>query len=881
MPKFLYNEGRVVGYSAYEIFVQQSIANGVKPENITSEKDWLTSSIGMGSSLLLQINPDTDNADIDGIHFRDFPLPANSQLCAANSIIGSLFLGTETIVNGSSSANISHATSQPYVWNRYVADYGNLLFNNAIISPPEDGSYSPTSDKLGVQYQGVISEYSKIIDGIVIQPGTWSESRSSFPFKLLNPDLTSEPVKVPTVRLLFMRRVTQPFHILLTGFTLRSVVAGVTKGPVDSAAGEGPENGDMLGPAGFPWASKILFSVPSAFIRYFVDSTYTRCLDPSNSNGDKSDKTVTDYPIIDMLTTDPSTYYINHSEMREHLPELHVSDLALFKDASILTVYQKSAEFPPALYGTRVKLADEDTQLYPLDVVAPGTVKIFTDEGPTMPNVVNYETQFPENVGVARRQDSYEWWQLNAEGGQTPIAAVTLADDHTALVATGNNFIRALSLADAQGKLYSLAGNAPVPISTDILSWENLIAALTQDQKIDILGQILGELKNAKSDKPYRSSANAIISPADSILDIRDIVGAIQNKKGIDLLGTTLLLLKSRLSGYVDSSEDHNITIEGTANTKDEYGGMNYSGQLTLNHILMLLSGKGSIDVNFKTKGYDPNSFEYVEITEAFRQATMVSADGEGRPVEFVLQFGDQYTEYVPMRPWNGESTHLANYANRNDGENKSGGVYRVFLKLYHTTAGTTSRFELIVKGYLARDYSTGTLPVGTTKYRGTGFVWRGKTYSSHNAYPLFNADSDQINCGANLSAAITYQWKSVPEGNPLCKSTGTLYTADVSPWSWGANVVIQGNQMQGLDQIRLIDRSYGFDDTAPTRLTTIAGSNVTVEPSSAGSSTGVVKWDAGIIVPLPTDSAEHAEWEKTDKWTVSRSIRGIYAINS
>ena len=87
MPQEIYNEGRVVGLSAWELFVKQALGDGMSPEVIPNEQQWLTSMIGMGSSMILKISADTQA----GVH--DYPLPINSNLSAAGVIIANPFMG--------------------------------------------------------------------------------------------------------------------------------------------------------------------------------------------------------------------------------------------------------------------------------------------------------------------------------------------------------------------------------------------------------------------------------------------------------------------------------------------------------------------------------------------------------------------------------------------------------------------------------------------------------------------------------------------------------------------------------------------------------------------------------------------------------------------
>ena len=54
MPKSIYNEGRVVGYSAFELYAKQALSiPGV--QQVATEREWLASTIANGTSLLFKI----------------------------------------------------------------------------------------------------------------------------------------------------------------------------------------------------------------------------------------------------------------------------------------------------------------------------------------------------------------------------------------------------------------------------------------------------------------------------------------------------------------------------------------------------------------------------------------------------------------------------------------------------------------------------------------------------------------------------------------------------------------------------------------------------------------------------------------------------------
>lgn len=257
MSKIIYNEGRVVGYSAYEVYVKQSLS--IDPDTPpASEREWLASSLSMGSSMLLKVSAD----NISGPHKIDIPFPTNTKLVAANTIIGNWFNGE------------GHTTSNS-PWCDRVTSYGNLLSNISNNCPPTGVNNNPSdltmngpASDLSQEDKNKLKNYIKIIDGIIIQPGNWVEQDNSIkpPEKGFKPDLSKKPV----LRLLVSDKISTTFYLLLTGFTLNAVVAGETGLDLANET-VSPENGDFLGPALFPWSNKVVFSQPGILLHYLSD----------------------------------------------------------------------------------------------------------------------------------------------------------------------------------------------------------------------------------------------------------------------------------------------------------------------------------------------------------------------------------------------------------------------------------------------------------------------------------------------------------------------------------------------------------------------------------------------------------------------------------
>ena len=273
--RILWNEGRVVGLSAYEIFVRHVLGRDPNA-TVPSELAWLTSVMSNGSALLLQIGSDTGSGsgNVDGTHYIDVELPSGSGLWATNTIVGSCFIGTGGGV-----------TTDYTGWCTKVVDYGPLIQNDSTASPTTatgtppnaDVSNIPPTTAAGVNLTDLqksqMLEYAKIVDGIVYQPGTWSENTAANkpPEKKEVPNASY----LPHIRILLKDKVTTTFYVLLTGFTYKGVFDAIAD---YSHQGTQPENGDFLGPESWAWANKIVFTAPSNL----SNNTTTEVVDLAN-----------------------------------------------------------------------------------------------------------------------------------------------------------------------------------------------------------------------------------------------------------------------------------------------------------------------------------------------------------------------------------------------------------------------------------------------------------------------------------------------------------------------------------------------------------------------------------------------------------------------
>lgn len=496
----LYNEGRVVGLSAYEIYVRHHVADDpdIPP---ASEKEWLASTISMGSSMLLKIPANTTHEDNE-YWMYEVALPSNSKLGAMNVIIGSFFLG-DAVYSGQ--------------WATKVTDYGYLISNNATASPNGVVNSSGTlpTQSIGQGWTdgqiNQLKQYIKIVDGIVVQPGTWSDNANKPPQKTFSPLLGD----YPKVRIHIKGKIETDFQVLLSGFTIREVARGVSA-ISGSSVTNSPQDGDFLGPAVYPWAAKIMFSVPSSYISFFQANAYRREL-PSGSTS----QTVDDTAVIDMKATKPETYY--NTNYKNARVEIDVDEYNSLGDGTaVLTIYQKSLKYPPAIWGTYVD-SEGVNYLNPLDVVAPGTVKMFEDA--TADELKDYENTFEGTFGVNKNTDSGTLEVVGPDGTLVPAGDVSLKDlTYTSIVSsdakakaavtkTGNKTVLSIAVGNnTTGGQYTIGtdgtstqsvGNTSfnvgsqtklIPPSSNI-NWVALLEALANNKSIDILGNNLKAVK--------------------------------------------------------------------------------------------------------------------------------------------------------------------------------------------------------------------------------------------------------------------------------------------------------------------------------------------------------------------------------------------------
>ena len=565
MPREIWNEGRVVGLSAYSIYIKEFLETN-PGEEPASEREWLASSLALGASMLVKIPVDASAPRTN--YSVEIPFPTNSCLCAANTIIGSFFHGD--------------ATPDANGWATKVTDYGELISNTSSSSP--SGSMIPRQSPLTWSDAGKdqMRNYLKIVDGIIIQPGDWSTASSTPPQKDLKPDMGS----APTLRLHLSESVDTAFWLLLTGFSIRTVVTG--ESGVDGSVGtDSPQDGDFLGPACFPWANKIVFSIPLAAVRELGGADYNRTIDPIEGSSTSQTESVDDSPIIDLKY--PNTYYSGLFESAYYPGSKFsytVNTLNKRGDgASILAVLPRYNNGSPGLYACRVTSTGQ--QIFePVDCHAPGAVKLIDvhdadatkvlyaqREAMRAPNL--HTLTFGSMRGVLNMEQAgnayYEakYNQATQEHSEQPIARSYVEDSnlanftagakkYTAHILTGTQDISVLSmvkynsstntfdvLPTAGATHFSISG-----INSGDLNWDMLMGALGNNVSLDIVGARLKQLRTALENSVSTGTQYAIVLQNNNIGV--EPVAALPNFFFTSLNGVSKNY--STVSGYTGSS---------------------------------------------------------------------------------------------------------------------------------------------------------------------------------------------------------------------------------------------------------------------------------------------------------------------------------------
>ena len=521
MAQEIFNEGRVVGLSAWELFYKEAIGKGVAPESVPNEPQWLASMIGMGNSVILKVPAGTSA----GIH--DFELPQGCNLAAAGVVVANPFMGT-----------CAWSTSN---WATKITSYSSLVLNTSTEgkNPPVEDSNTVPCDESSYEngeFFDCVTEFAKLADGVVlIKNANWIPTPlGEFPEKDIDPDFNASS----TVVRLYLSSATQhDVAVLLTGFTNKRILQAVSGYAIDEdgvAVGGSTdidhndwENGGMLGPEIVPWASKIVFMVPNA--AFTLANSLTRTIPSDDTYSDlvianaytfrNVDATIRANSLIDFNSINLTDYYDQHTFTKDPTLVENISKVSIGaadsyntltawypgmtaakinETESLSTAAEKKARFfPPALYATQITSTGDKT-LIPIDTAAPGTVKGFPDAT----QAYNYKVMVPDNYAIYNNTSTNTFSFATTTNDPTTwagTAKIEYIDEPKAEVTAGNQkakFVALTHLVDGAYTDYPLGGTTGTikvgPINN--LTWDNILNSLKTNKALDILGSGLHSL---------------------------------------------------------------------------------------------------------------------------------------------------------------------------------------------------------------------------------------------------------------------------------------------------------------------------------------------------------------------------------------------------
>ena len=575
MPQEIYNEGRVVGLSAYELYLRHQLSEYPELEPLT-EREWLASTLGNGASMILRIPKGTS-----GLFEKQ--LPDKCALCAATSITACVFDGTVAL----------DARSE---WGTRITSYGPLISNTKAshpVTPGDDKDTVPWGVQWSKETHAQLKEYMKIVDGLVYQPGEWKENSNSSknPYMDFTPDLHSRGM----IRLNVSKALEHDVYIILHGWVHRSAVGGASKLDAGALADVHPYNGDFLGVERYPWAVKVLLTVPTGLMHVLNDKAYIRKLPATDTNNvSVTAKSIVDTESVNLQTfystNDTTTYTDNVSKSKI---SVDVTELNVTGDgASVIAAHQRKdisqgglngTNYPPILYGAKVTNTGQQSMV-PLDVGAPGTVKVFDAKA----KATNYPKIIPNTYALWHDKTNKDMYFV--EGNEvvpmttklkTQNLGTASAPKFTSIATSGNTEIRAVSLVDDKGTALNTSGSGgTIDASAKNLTWTDLLTALGANKAIDVIGANLNE---------FRKNLPNIVSGTGGILDIK---------------GTGLSSIAGRLAVGIGLSVGGNFAAEGYI--KGE-GSLQIAGASTLAGGVTVKKGNSSY--HFQTTDSAPISF--------------------------------------------------------------------------------------------------------------------------------------------------------------------------------------------------------------------------------------------------------------------------------
>lgn len=550
----IFNEGRVVGLSAYEVYVRHHMEEFGDDTNNppASERAWLASSISLGTSVLIRISPDIGSSnnvntqewsgqDAEGGKYWgvEIKLPQKCRLTASSNIIASMFIGTGVIDND----------NKPFC--ERISDYGFLSTKNGK-SNYDTMTMNPPSARY---YDTQLKEYAKLIDGVVIQPCT--------DYTNYVPDLHDSP----KVRLLFRNKVTTTFYLMLSGFTDCSVISG-TSIYATGLYERRPETGDFIGPVQYPWSSKIIITTPSAiisrlFVNKFMRKMYETGTDSySGVKSGSSPQKVTEDAFLDYNHSYMPNFYDNNpysslAEKKARVYENVTQYSPLGEGINQLAVVSKdNGKYDlPAPYASKVG-SSGNKYVYPLDCAAPGTVKAYPP-GTSNEEFQAFPTNRPGSYPVIMNDDGTMVRVIVRNGTVYKVPVASMDYNQYANEANGRYAIIRIGSLGPNGNYVNKWVQVPV------------IRHLNDPAGADITNPVANDSGNIyQQDYPvgtFQEVSTGTDIPA-NFVSLRNLSRAMHNNMRLDLMGNALRRFRNGITSSKYTMRDPN------ASTSSSYG---------------------------------------------------------------------------------------------------------------------------------------------------------------------------------------------------------------------------------------------------------------------------------------------------------------------
>lgn len=575
MPQEIYNEGRVVGLSAWELFAKQALGNGVPPEDIPDEHEWLASMIGSGASMILRIPANTTA----GMH--EYELPIDSNLSAAGVIVASPFIGD--------------CQWDSSTWATKVISYGAMIKNTSGSGNYPTSSNVPYSNSYPAsEYANCVSEFVKITDGIVYtKNANWVDTLDGVPYKDINPNFNESST---VVRLYINTDIKYEVKILLTGFQNKRILQGLSGyatgtagGSCDTDNNNWPDGG-MLGPEIIPWSSKIIFTVPSSY--YNLANALTRTIPSDIAYTAKTvggiefknvTSTVKANSVIDLNSINVTDYYTVHGSEFVTTPTLteNVTEAALGINESYNTLTawypgmtaskinaatDNSQIFPPALYATQITNTGTKT-LVPMDVAAPGTVKGFSNST----QATDYTNLMRDNYAMYYDTTTNTYNFISYGKNPSGTAKIDYLTAPKAQISAGGKYAKFIALNSYNSATqtytdYNTSGSSGTTTigPANNLTWDTLLSSLLAGNQIDVLGIELHavgtELKSSSKSIGTTYTVNNVKTAKVTVTDIE------MTKDGNNVALASGKSIKSGTQ-YIEFADGKRLYISSTAPT--------------------------------------------------------------------------------------------------------------------------------------------------------------------------------------------------------------------------------------------------------------------------------------------------------------------------